>query len=59
MEIRHVIPNRDVLEHDVGPSCFCAPRHMPCCHVLLIVHNAADAREHMEDLRIRRTNIRG
>lgn len=45
---QHVFPTEDLVEHVIDPihDCWCAPRHTE--EGLVIIHNAADEREHYE-----------
>ena len=47
---RHVVPVDDLIEHDLSVNCWCNPKIEVIGADLLVIHNAADMREVLEDL---------
>jgi hypothetical protein len=44
--VQHIVPTDDLYEHELMPSCWCAPKIDP--GDFLAIHNSADNREAFE-----------
>lgn len=49
---RHVVPRNDQAPHVLTRRCSCGPRIEDTALWTVVIHHAADKREHFEDLQI-------
>ena len=46
----NTLPVRDILEHSLGTRCICGPNVSSRFNTLIVIHNAFDKREMLEEL---------